>query len=167
MTTDPLLVIEPLASHHDRQAFISGNDALDRYLKRQARQDVQRRICRVFVLTTPAEAPDVILGFYTLSTSAIDLTGLPEPLKRKLPRHPIPAALLGRLAVGRKSQGSGLGAMLLADAIKRTLAVADEIGIYALLVDAIDEPAQRFYEYFGFRLLQQNGRRLFLALKSV
>lgn len=166
MSVNASFVIEPLSSHHDRHAFTSGNDALDTYLKRQANQDVKRRICRVFVLTTP-DAPKSVLGFYTLSTSAIELANLPEAQARKLPRHPVPAALLGRLAVAKSSRGSGLGSMLLADAIKRTLAVADEIGIYALLVDAIDDNARQFYQHFGFCLLQQKGRRLFLPLKSI
>ena len=166
MTVDSPLVIEPLSSHHNRQAFTSGNKALDAYLKRQANQDVKRRICRVFVLTAPG-APEDVLGFYTLSTSAVELTDLPESLRLKLPRHPVPAALLGRLAGAQQLQGLGLGSMLLADALKRTLAVADEIGIYALLVDAIDDPAQSFYARLGFCLLQQGGRRLLLPLKSI
>ena len=166
MTDDRPWVIEPLASHHDRQAFKSGNDALDTYLKRQAKQDIKRRICRVYVLTAQ-DSPNRVLGYYTLSTSVIELTDLPERISRKLPRHPVPAALLGRLAVAQSAQGAGLGQMLLANAVKRTLAVADEIGIYALLVDAIDDDARVFYERFGFSLLQQNGRRLFLPLKSI
>jgi GNAT superfamily N-acetyltransferase len=164
--SDRSWVIEPLVRHHDRHSFKSSNAALDTYLKRQAHQDVKRRICQVYVLTTK-DSPNSILGYYTLSSCAINLTDLPDQLSRKLPRHPVPTALLGRLAIAQSEQGSGLGQMLLANAVKRTLAVADEIGIYALMVDAIDEGARAFYLRFGFSPLQQNGRRLFLPLKSI
>ncbi len=116
----------------------------------------------------PDEAtPKEVLGFYTLSASVINLTDLPVDLSRKLPHHPVPALLLGRLAVRKQSQGSGLGTLLLADAVKRTLAVADEVGIYALLVDAIDDEAEQFYKRFGFKPLEQDKRRLFLVLKTI
>ena len=85
MTGLDALVIEPLGKRHDRAAFSCELPELDRYLARQAGQDVRRRIARVFVCT--AEGADTVLGFYTLSTLAIDLSSLPEELSRKLPRH--------------------------------------------------------------------------------
>jgi GNAT superfamily N-acetyltransferase len=91
---------------------------------------------------------------------------LPEALARKLPHYPVPAALLGRLAVNKANQGQGLGSMLLADAIKRTLSVSEDITIYAMVVDSIDKRAQRFYEQFGFSSLSSGSRRLYLQLKS-
>jgi GNAT superfamily N-acetyltransferase len=166
VSQEPALVIEPLGSTHDRQGFQCGNESLDTYLKRQASQDIKRRICRVYVAIDPAK-PASILGFYTLSTSAIELSSLPESQARKLPKHPLPAALLGRLAVSQSQQGTGLGRLLLANAIRRTLAVSDQIGIYALLVDAIDEDARGFYQRYGFVSLQSQGQRLFLPLKSI
>jgi len=108
-----------------------------------------------------------IMGYYTLSTLSIELSQLPQVHARKLPRHPVPAALLGRLAVNQAAQSHGVGKMLLVDAIKRTLAVSDEIAIYAMVVDAIDERALHFYEQFGFSLLSSGNLRLFLPLKSI
>ena len=140
-------------------------EVVDDYIRKQARQDVKRRVSRVFVATV-TEHPNSIVGYYTLSTLSIELCQLPEALARKLPRHPVPAALLGRLAVNQRAQGHGVGGMLLVDAIKRTLAISDEIAIYAMVVDAIDERVQRFYEQFGFSLLSSGSRRLFLPLKS-
>lgn len=166
MTDYSQLVIKPLDTHHDRARFRCGVPSLDDYVQKQARQDVKRRISRVFVEST-AEHPDVLVGYYTLSTLSIELSQLPSTLARKLPRHPIPAALLGRLAIDRIAQGHGVGSILLADAIKRTLAVSDEIAIYAMVVDAIDERAQGFYEQFGFSQLCSEGRRLFLPLKAI
>ncbi len=166
MSDDSRLVIQPLDTRHDRTGFSCGVGALDTYLSRQARQDVKRRISRVFVAAS-ATQPNAILGYYTLSSLAIELDTLPLHLARKLPRHPVPAALLGRLAVSQAAQGQGIGSMLLADAVKRALSVSTHIAIYALVVDAIDEGAQRFYEQFGFSLLSGERRRLFLPLRSV
>ena len=160
------LVIQALASHHLRANFRCGQPALDRYLHKQARQDEKRRVSRVFVATTQDD-PDTIVGYYTLSRLSIELNELPTELARKLPRHPIPSALLGRLAVSLTVQGLGIGRMLLADALKRCLAVSDEIAIYALVVDVIDDSARAFYEQYGFEPLGSKTRRLFLPLKSL
>ena len=159
------LVIEPLSSTHDRPGFTCDVESLDNYLRKQAKQDIKRRISRVFVATTP-EYPATIVGYYTLSTLSIELSQLPEALARKLPRHPVPAALIGRLAVAQHAQGQGVGKMLLMDAIKRTLRVSDEIAIYAIVVDAIDVHAKSFYQQYGFSSLSSKSRRLYLPLKS-
>jgi predicted GNAT family N-acyltransferase len=123
-------------------------------------------ISRVFVATRP-DNPKVVIGYYTLSTLSIELNQLPEKLARKLPKHPVPAALIGRLAVSNAAQGQGVGQMLLADSIKRTLAVSDQIAIYAIVVDAINDNAKRFYVQFGFIPLSDDSPRLFLPLKSI
>ena len=162
MTDPDALVIEPLGRQHDRTAFSCGLPELDRYLARQAGQDVRRRIARVFVCT--AGNSNVVLGFYTLSALSIDLTSLPEELSRKLPRHPVPCALIGRLAVDRSAHGTGLGRMLLADAVKRVTAVGETVAMHALIVDAANDDAKRFYERFGFAPLTDDPMRLFLPL---
>ncbi len=160
------LTIESLDTRHDRSGFSCGIPSLDSYLKRQARQDLKRRISRTFVAVEPAN-PGTVVGYYTLSTLSIELTELPDRLAQKLPRHPIPAALLGRLAVNQIAQGYGVGKMLLVDALKRTLAVGEEIAIYAMVVDAINEQAEHFYRQFGFDQLSSRAHRLFLPLKSL
>lgn len=166
MTGYEKLVIEPLGSLHNRQGFYCGVEALDNYLKKQAKQDVKRRISKVFVATTEAN-PENIIGYYTLSTLSIELSHLPVDLAHKLPKHPIPAALIGRLACAIDVKGNGVGKMLLMDALKRTLAVSTEIAIYAMVVDAIDEHAAGFYEQYAFEQLAVESRRLFLPLKSL
>ena len=165
MTGFQTLVIEPLNNTHNRPAFACGTESLDNYLKKQAKQDIKRRISRVFIARLP-ESESRIIGYYTLSTLSINLEQLPENIARKLPRHPVPAALLGRLAVSQKAQGHGVGKMLLMDAIKRTMGVSKEIAIYAMVVDAIDEQAKQFYQQYGFSSLSSDSRRLFLPLKS-
>ena len=165
MTAYNKLVIEPLCNTHNRSGFQCGEASLDDYLKKQAKQDVKRRISRVFV-ARERYRPSVIVGYYTLSMLSIELNHLPQLLARRLPRHPIPAALIGRLAVSQKAQGTGVGKILLADAIKRVLSVSAEISIYTVEVDAINEGAEHFYQQFGFLPLDTNNRRLFLPLKS-
>lgn len=160
------LIIEPLNTTHDRPSFYCGVEMLDHYLQRQARQDVQRHISRVFI-AAEADHPKKVLGYYTLSSLSIELNQLPEELSRKLPKHPIPAVLIGRLAVDQSAQEKGVGKMLLADAVKRVLVVSDEIAIYAIVVDAINRDAQKFYESFGFTLLSNDSHRMFLAIKSI
>lgn len=159
------LIVEPLSKRHDRATFSCGLPQLDRYLKRQAGQDIQRRIARVFVCTD--DNSDAVLGFYTLSALSIELTSLPDELSRKLPRHSIPCALIGRLAVDRSTHGRGLGRMLLADAVKRTLAASETVAMHALIVDAANQEAKRFYEKFGFAPLTEAPMRLFLPLRQI
>ena len=155
--------IEPLDSAHDRSGFLSGSSALDRYLRLQASQDIRRRITTCLVaLDTETEE---IAGFYTLAGTSVPLDALSEDVARKLPRYPlVPAALLGRLAIAQSYQGRGLGATLLVDALKR--AARAELGVFALIVDAKDDPAQRFYEHFGFPLLPGETRRLVLPIAT-
>jgi GNAT superfamily N-acetyltransferase len=165
MSSGTGLVIEPLNRNHNRSAFNCGIESLDRYLKHQANQDTKRRVSRVFVVRSRQDETKV-LGYYTLSTLSIDLSVLPEKLAKKLPKHPIPAALIGRLAVDVSAQGKGIGKVLLSNAIKRTLAISSDIGIYAIVVDAINEQAESFYMQYGFAHLATESQRLFLPLKS-
>jgi GNAT superfamily N-acetyltransferase len=160
------LIIEPLNTAHDRTSFYCGVEILDHYLQKQAKQDIKRHISRVFI-AAETDRPKKVIGYYTLSSLSIELNQLPENLSRKLPKHPVPAVLIGRLAVGQSAQGKGVGKMLLADAVKRVLAVSDEIAIYALVVDAINSNAQCFYERFGFIPLSNDSHRLFLTMKSI
>ena len=155
--------VEPLSSAHDRSRFVSGSAPLDRYLREQASQDIKRRIATCFV-AVDIQTQD-IAGFYTLTATSVALDALSPELIRKLPRYPVvPAALLGRLAVAASAQGKGLGAALLADALLRVARV--EMGVYAMLVDAKDDAAQRFYEKHGFTLLAGETRRLALPIAT-
>jgi ribosomal protein S18 acetylase RimI-like enzyme len=164
--TAPQYRFEPLGRHHDRAAFSCGAPELDRYLQRQARQDMQRHIAAVFVLQDGEEAK--IAGYYTLSATAIRLIDLPEGLSRRLPRYPdLPAVLLGRLAVDAAYQGQGLGEILLMDALTRALTQSQEIAALAVIVDAKDEAAVGFYRRYGFQQLEDQPRRLFLPMQTI
>jgi GNAT superfamily N-acetyltransferase len=153
--------IEPLASSHDRSRFSSGSAPLDRYFREQASQDVKRRVASCFV-AVGVQSKDVA-GFYTLTAASIALSALAPEIVKKLPRYPVvPAALLGRLAVAQTHQGKGLGGVLLGNALLRV--ARSELGVFAMLVDAQDEAAQRFYEHYGFALLPGAERRLCLPI---
>jgi GNAT superfamily N-acetyltransferase len=160
-------LIDPLARQHDRAAFSCGNETLDRYLKEIASQDARRLVAAPFV-AVDAAARKTILGYYTLSSFAIGLSDLPHDVARKLPAYPIvPATLLGRLAVNRAHRGQGLGEYLLMDALHRAHAQSSQIAAFAIVVDAIDESAERFYEHFNFIPFPERRTRLFLPMKTI
>lgn len=157
-------VIEPLGAHHDRAAFSCGEPALDAYLRRQASQDMRRRVARIFVAI--GDAPGKIAGYYTLSAASFEKTDLPPPLATRLPHYPVPAAVLGRLAVDISWQGRGLGETLLLDAVRRVLRASAVLAVHAIVVDAKNDRAQAFYERYGFRPFVSSPRRLFLPLAT-
>lgn len=160
------VTVEPLGRQHDRTAFHCGSKALDRYLKHQARQDADKRVAAPFVAVNQ---PDTrVLGYYTLSASVLTLVDLPDELAHKLPRYPqLPVTLLGRLAVDQSTKGQGLGEHLLLDALRRSLAHADQIAAMAVVVDAQDDAAAAFYRHYGFLTLQAQPSRLFVPMRLV
>jgi GNAT superfamily N-acetyltransferase len=157
--------IEPLAEKHKRAAFSCGVETLDRYLQKQAGQDVSKRVAAIFVITPDGET---IAGFYTLSAHVVNLGDLPDNVASKLPRYPnVPATLLGRLAVNKDFRGGGIGELLLLDALRRVLANTHEIGSAVVVVDAKDERAREFYLRHDFIPFPSQPNRLFYAVKTI
>lgn len=161
-------IIVPLDKNtHDRAAFTCGVGFLDQYLKERAYQDLQKHISVTYVLTT-SSAESTIIGFYTLSTMAINMLALPDLLTRKLPKYPMfPAILIGRLAVAEPFQGKGFGARLLVSALTRCLGISEQIGVLAVLVDAKDEEAASFYRRYGFASLEEQPFTMFLTMQQI
>ena len=160
MTGGPF-IIEPFAPSHDRMEFTCGVDALDRYFRQQVGQDVRRRATACFVAREIATHR--IAGFYTLAAGGILLGEIPPRLAKRLPRYPtVPIARVGRLAVALAYHGLKLGAALLWDAVER--ASRSDVAVYALVVDAKNEQAERFYLHHGFVALPHTSRILILAL---
>jgi len=157
-------VIEPLQRRHDRSQFACGSDALDSYIRTQASQDMRRRVARVFAALPSGS--NRIAGFHTLGAGSVERASLPPELARRLPRYPVPVARIGRLAVDRAWAGQGLGTALLADAFKRIIRASGTLAVYAVIVDAKDERARRFYERFGFRFLPGTEQCLFYPLSE-
>lgn len=159
------LTIRLLEKKYDKSTFNCGYTLLDDYLKRQARQDVDRNLSACFVLVDDA---DIVNGYYTLSANAIKRDDFPELLLKKLPPsyQDLPVVLLGRLAVDKRLQGQGYGEILLIDALKRCYEISESLGTIAIVVDPIDEKAQKFYERYGFILLP-TSQKMFLPMKTI
>ncbi len=155
--------VEPLGTDHDRAAFSSGVAALHIYIQRQARQDLERNLAAVFVLTSDGKT---IAGFYTLSAHSIQATDLPEELAKRQPRFPLPVTLLGRMAVSQTLQGQRLGEFLLIDALARAWRGSQQVASWAVVVDA-KAGARDFYLKHDFAPLPSQPDRLFLPMKTI
>jgi ribosomal protein S18 acetylase RimI-like enzyme len=159
------ILIERLGKHHDRTKFSCGNAELDNWFSVRASQDERRNVARVFVAT---DVDTGVIGFYSLSSFTLSLDSLPETMRQKLPRYDaIPAALIGRLARDTRVRGRGIGELLLADAVKRILSASETIAVFAIVVDAKDDVAVRFYRAFGFLPFPATLHRLFLPISVV
>ena len=112
-----------------------------------------------------------ICAYFILAVTSVNHRELPEELAKKLPHYPVPVILLGQLAVDVEYQGAGLGSFCLISAIKYAYVTNNQIPVYAVVVDALNDGVLRFYEKFGFRILlqqRQNLRpRLFLPIREV
>jgi ribosomal protein S18 acetylase RimI-like enzyme len=106
-----------------------------------------------------------VAAYYTIAATSVPLVDLPRDEAKRLPRYPtVPAVRIGRLAVGEKFQGRGLGGALLVDAARRTLQAAP--AAYALVVDAKNDQAVAFYQRYLFRPVVDRPRTLFLPLAT-
>lgn len=147
---------------HERRAFSSGSAALDDWFHRRAGQDEKRNVARVFVAVDDRLG---VVGFYSLSTFTLTIVDLPPEHAKRLPRYDlIPAALIGRLARDLRVRGQGVGDLLLADAIRRILAAASTLAVFAVVVEAKDEQAAAFYRDFGFTPFPSRPLRLFIPV---
>jgi ribosomal protein S18 acetylase RimI-like enzyme len=160
-----MLRIELLSRGHEREDFSCGERDLDDYLKRTARQHNDKGISRTFVLVD-SDAPAKIWGFFTLASCEVVAAELPPEYAKKYPRK-APAAKLARLAVGMDRHRQGLGGIMMVDAMRRTLAVAENIGIIGFFVDAKNQSAREYYEQYGFVALPDHSRALFLPLATL
>jgi len=157
-------IIERLTPAHDLSQFDCGNEALNLWLKRFAWMNVQNDSARVYVLHRRDKA---VLGYYALTAGSISREEAPARVAKGLAAHPIGVAVLGRLAVDLGQQGLGLGQTLLQDALLRIAQAGDAIAIRAVLVQAINEPARKFYSRFGFVSSTVDEMRMLLLMKDL
>jgi predicted GNAT family N-acyltransferase len=155
--------IQPLGSNHDRAAFSCGVAGLDTYMQRQARQDLDRKLAAVFILTPDSKT---IAGFYTLSAHSILAADLPDAMAKKLPRFPLPVTLLGKMAVSQSLRGQGLGEFLLMHALERAWLGSRQVASWAVVVDA-KMGARDFYLKYDFAALPLQADRLLLPMKTI
>ena len=149
--------------------FDCGVPELNSFFDRHALSNHERGIGKTFVLAGQGEGPRV-LGFYTLSFTSVVANELPREMRQHLPRYPIPCALIGRLGVDRRAQGQKWGLRLLLDGLHRLVVAGEQVGGFAVVVDAKDEKAQAFYERFGFFVLDAVApfpRRMLINMSRV
>ena len=157
--------IQRLDRTHDRSVFDCGQPILNDWLKNRASQFDRRDLSRTFVATRPSDL--LVCGYYAISTHRVLHEVLPPDESKGLPRLDLPVVLLGRLAVDRTVQRQGLGSLLLVDALRRAMLIAEHVGIRAVEVDAIDEAARSFYLTFGFRPLTDDARHLLMPMHEI
>lgn len=156
----------PLETGHDRADFDCGRDSLNHYIRKQAGQDMRRRLAVVFVLP---DALGKVIGYYSLSSDGLPYEEVPVAVQKTMPQSyaSLPTILLGRLAVDKQRHGEGLGELLLLDALKRSYNLSlTDVGAAAIIVDPLDEAAAAFYEQYGFVMLPDRGR-MFIPMKTV
>jgi predicted GNAT family N-acyltransferase len=164
--SEPDWIIEPFDKRkHDRSGFDCGVPALNDWLATKVSQFETKDLARTYVLVQNGEA--AIKGYYALSNHTVVYEALPEDQAKGLPQIDMPVVLIGRLAIDLSVQGQKLGEFLLIDALRRSEYLADKIGIRAVEVDAINEPAKRFYEKYGFLTLLDNPQHLFLPMHII
>lgn len=162
-----MLKIETLDGSHDRERFDCGVDALNLYLRQVARQHIAKDIARTYVLVDEeSRAPKPVLGFFTLSICQVFAEDIPPKWAKKLPKS-IPAIRLGRLAVAKARQGSGLGKTILVEALYWTARASEIAAGIGLFVDAKDDQAAAFYAKFGFQEVSGKPLKLFLPMETV
>jgi GNAT superfamily N-acetyltransferase len=155
---------EPLESGHRLSGFDCGIGSLDIWLVKHARAAAGAGSARTYVVVDADQ--DRVVGYHALSVASIEHSEATDRARKGMPRHPIPAMLLARLAVDRTVQGNGIGAFLLKDAMGRTLAVAEQTGIRIIPVHAVNAEAQAFYEHFGFEASPTDSMNLQLLVKD-
>jgi predicted N-acetyltransferase YhbS len=166
MSHTPRYLIEPLdTARHRREEFACESPELTDFLRKRARKEMVARASACFVLVA-ADDPGRIVGYYTLSQTAVTLRQIPEALARKLPRYPeLGATLLGRLARDDAWRGEGIGSLLLIDALRRSARLSDEAGAVVVVTDPKDQRARDFYGEHGFQPL--DDRRMFMPMKEI
>jgi GNAT superfamily N-acetyltransferase len=142
--------------------FDCGEPVMNDWLKRRALSNQLLGASRTFII---ADESDRVLGYYALAAGAVDHSMATSTVRRNMP-DPVPVMVLARLAVELANHGKGLGADLLQDAILRTMRLAQEIGIRALVVHALHDQARAFYQHHGFSESEIDPLVLMLRIRS-
>ena len=153
---------------HDRKSFDCGAEELNLFLQQFASRHRAAGISMTMVL--PAKENQVVIcAYYTLSHTEIKRQTLPKSVAKKLPHYPIPVMLIAQLAVNMKVQGQGLGKITLVRALQHAGEINEHLPSYAVVVDALDNQTQGFYEQFGFAALDAHShhKRLYMPMQTV
>ncbi len=152
---------QPLTAQHLLDGFNCGEPSLDNWLKRRALTNHLSGASRTFVVVDPELC---VMGYYALAAGAVAHQEATSAVRRNMP-DPVPVMVLARLAVDLRAQGIKLGGALLQDGVSRVHSVAENAGVRALLVHALNERSKQFYEHYGFRASPIHPMTLMLPLK--
>lgn len=155
--------LERLEAYHDFAQFRSGNDALDSWLRQHAVAAQKMDSARTFVLV----ADEGIVGYFSLTMGSVLRADAPAALVRGLPGYPVGMVLLARLAIDSSRHGQGLGGLLLTEALRKAVAAGEAAAARLVVVDAIDEAAERFYTHHGFLAIPEHPGRLYRRMKDI
>lgn len=158
------LSLVPISKTLQKAPFDCGYPVLNEYFRLYALKNDRMSIGKTFVAVDKDEG---VVGYMTLASAQVEAWSLPEEMRAKLPRYPVPAFRIARLAVDTRFQGSGTGSWLLHQALERALSVSAEVGLYAVIVDAIDEKAKGFYLKYGFEAFTEYPLTLFLPMATI
>jgi ribosomal protein S18 acetylase RimI-like enzyme len=159
----PRVLLERLDAHHDVSIFDSGNEVLDGWLRRHAVAAQRMDSARAFVATRNGR----VIGYFSLTMGSMLRAEAPVKLVRAMPAYPVGMVLLARLAVDQSQQGRGVGAMLLAEALRKAIAAGEVAAARLIVVDAVDEDAAAFYQRYGFVRTPENPLRLYRRMNDV
>ena len=158
-----LVSIKEIRSKTVLKKFNCGTEVLNSFLVRYALKNDELGIGRTFIAL---DDDDQISGYFTLATAQVAYKEIPEDYKVKLPKYPIPALRIARLAVSKGLQGKGIGKWLLAQAFTKIIQVADVTGLYFIIVDA-KETSKSFYEHYGFQKFIDEDLSYFMLVDTV
>jgi GNAT superfamily N-acetyltransferase len=163
-------MIRRLEESDEVEGFDCGDEPLNKYLRRHAWTNQQKVSIGVTYVAVDECAPHSVLGYFTLATSSVPRERFPKKFVRGLPPYDLPLILLARLAVDRRFSGRGLGHALIAEALKITLRVADEVGCRCIVTDAYPEKAS-WYARYGFIPIEgaavSGPQKMFLDVRTI
>jgi predicted N-acetyltransferase YhbS len=159
----PRVLLERLDAHHDVGTFDSGNEVLDAWLRRPALAAQRMDSARTFVAARSGH----VVGYFSLTMGSVLRAEAPAKLVSGMPAYPVGMVLLARLAVDQSQQGRGVGAMLLAEALRKAVAAGEVAAARLIVVDAVDEDAAAFYQRYGFIRAPENPLRFCRRMKDV
>jgi GNAT superfamily N-acetyltransferase len=154
--------VEPLTAAHRTGEFDCGKTELNEYLERYALTNQTSGGARTYVVHRDQR----VVGYYSLAAGSVEPERTPKRVRVGMGQYEIPVVLLARLAVGVEEQGKGLGRAMLRDALLRIVAAADQIGVRAVLVHAMDDEAKTFYQRFNFEASPTDPLHLMLLMKD-
>ncbi|RLA22342.1 MAG: N-acetyltransferase [Gammaproteobacteria bacterium] len=142
---------DPDKTYNNQKRFDCENKTINKFVAGSLKKQVRQNLSQCFVLLDTTNN-DRFIGFYTLSSFAIDASELEVLSKGSLPSR-IPCSRLVMLGIDKDYKKKGLGKLLMQSAMLKTIGAAEQIGIYGLFLDA-DKGAYTFYLDHGFIPLQ-------------